>query len=188
MNHLSTLPSTTEQARRALLLLGGPASARLVVDVHAALFDGDLSMSGLAGLLRTRAPGFCAALNPDLTAAPGMIALDEWRMENRVITPARRRLQELLSIVSIADFVSLRASASRSADRLLRSLAERVPDGVESPNLANAARAAMSAGRLVAWVTREAPMHADAVARAQRLEPAEQLYGLPIVPRQRGSA
>ncbi|MDT5041964.1 MAG: hypothetical protein QOE51_2949 [Actinoplanes sp.] len=48
----STLPSTAEQAHHALLLLGAPAPARLVVDVHAALFDGDLAMPALTALLR----------------------------------------------------------------------------------------------------------------------------------------
>jgi hypothetical protein len=39
MTRLSALPSTREQARHALLLLDAPAPARLVVDVHRALFD-----------------------------------------------------------------------------------------------------------------------------------------------------
>jgi hypothetical protein len=47
-----TLPSTAEQAHHALLLLGAPAPARLVIDVHAALFDGDLAMPALTALLR----------------------------------------------------------------------------------------------------------------------------------------
>ena len=188
MNHLSTLPSTSEQARHALLLLGAPASARLVVDVHAALFDGDLSMSGLAGLLRSRVPGFCVALNPDLTPAPGLIALDAWPLERRVITPARHRVDELASFVRIAEFANVRSSAPRSADRLLRALAEAVPDGVESANLADAARVALSSGQLVAAVTAEAPSHAAAVSRAAGLELAQQLYGLPVVPQQRGGA
>jgi hypothetical protein len=33
MTRLSTLPSSREQARRALLLIAAPAPARLVVDV-----------------------------------------------------------------------------------------------------------------------------------------------------------
>ena len=48
MNGLSTLPTTAEQARHALLLLGGPASPRLLVDVHGALFDSDLSVPAVA--------------------------------------------------------------------------------------------------------------------------------------------
>jgi hypothetical protein len=52
MTRLSTLPSHREQAHHALVLLGVPAPARLVVDVHGALFDGDLSVPALAALLR----------------------------------------------------------------------------------------------------------------------------------------
>ncbi|MFG1608741.1 hypothetical protein [Actinoplanes sp. NPDC049265] len=52
MTRQSTLPSLREQARHALLLLGVPAPARLVVDVHAAFFDGDLSVPALAALMR----------------------------------------------------------------------------------------------------------------------------------------
>lgn len=69
MTRLSTLPSTREQARHALLLLGAPAPARLIVDVHAALFDGDLSVPALAALLRAEERGVGeAAARPD---APG---------------------------------------------------------------------------------------------------------------------
>ena len=52
MTRLSTLPSHREQAHHALVLLGVPAPARLVADVHGALFDGDLSVPALAALLR----------------------------------------------------------------------------------------------------------------------------------------
>jgi hypothetical protein len=52
MTRLSTLPSHREQAHHALVLLGVPAAARLVVEVHSALFDGDLSVPALAALLR----------------------------------------------------------------------------------------------------------------------------------------
>lgn len=52
MTRQSTLPGLREQARHALLLLGVPAPARLVVDVHAAFFDGDLSVPALAALMR----------------------------------------------------------------------------------------------------------------------------------------
>jgi hypothetical protein len=52
MTRQSTLPSLREQARHALLLLGVPAPARLVADVHAAFFDGDLSVPALAALMR----------------------------------------------------------------------------------------------------------------------------------------
>ncbi|GIF19115.1 hypothetical protein BJ973_006161 [Actinoplanes tereljensis] len=180
MNHLSTLPSTGEQARHALLLIGAPVGARLVVDVHAAIFDGDLSMADLAG----RVPGLCAALRPDLTAAPGVLALAEWPIERRIVTPAHRQADELTMVIRVAEFVALRPG--RAATRLLRELAPRVPHGVEAVDLAEAARAALTSPRLAAQLAAEVPVRAAAVARAAALDPRQQLFGLPSVPHQRG--
>jgi hypothetical protein len=180
VNHLSTLPTTGEQARHALLLLGAPAAARLVVDVHTALFDGDLSM---ASLTRDRVPGLCAALGPDLVALPGMVALASWPIEQRILTPGRRRADELAMIVRVAEFVAMRRSG-RAAAQLLRGLAERVPHGVEAVDLADAARAALAAlGDLVAS---EASVRDEAIRRAQTLDPRQRLFGVPGVPHQRG--
>jgi len=186
VNHLSTLPSTAEQARHALLLLGSPAPARLVVDVHAALFDGDLSMSGVAALLRDRVPGFCCALDQELSPVRGMIALAEWAIERRIVTPAGQRADVLAAIVRVAEFVALRPSAPRSGERLLRELATRVPEGVEAVDLAAAARAALLSPRLAASLAAEAETRSSAVRRAGGLEREQQLYGVPAVPRQRG--
>lgn len=81
MTRLSTLPSHREQAHHALVLLGVPAPARLVAEVHGALFDGDLSVPALAALLhdeqrrcRPAAPDTAAfrwspAAGPDAPAA-----------------------------------------------------------------------------------------------------------------------
>lgn len=186
VNHLSTLPSTAEQARHALLLLGAPAPARLVVEVHAALFDGDLSMAGLAGLVRDRAPGFCAALRPDLTAARGLIALADWPIERRIVTPAVQRADALAMVVRIAEFVAIRTHAGRAAGRLLRELAEGVPHGVEALDLAEAARAALAEPRLTAALEAEVPRRRAAAERAAELDEWQRLYGVPGVPHQRG--
>lgn len=194
MNHLSTLPSTAEQARHALLLLGSPAAARLVVDVHAALFDGDLSVAALAGLMRARTPGLCAALRPDLTAAPGLVALADWSLDRRIVTPARRRADELTMVLRVAEFVAIRPGAGQAPDRLLRELAQRVPGGVEALDLADVARvglsdavrAALSDAGLAAELAAEAPIREAAAARAADLGAWQQLYGVPAVPQQRG--
>jgi hypothetical protein len=183
---LSSLPSTAEQARHALLLLGMPAPTRLVVDVHTALFDGDLSMAGMAGLLRDRVPGFCAALNPDLTAARGLLALADWPLERRIVTPAVQQAAAFTMIIRIAEFVAMRSFAARSADRLLRELAQRVPHGVESADLADAARSALRAPRLIAAIEQEEAIRADAARRAAALDGPHQLFGVPGVPHQRG--
>jgi hypothetical protein len=186
VNRLSTLPTTGEQARHALLLLGVPAAARLVVDVHAALFDGDLSTAGLAGLIRSGAAGFCVPLRPDLTALPGMVALAEWPLDRRIVAPVRRRADELGMIVRVAEFVAMSRGAGRAADRLLRELAQRVPHGVESVDLADAARAALADATLAAELAAEAPLLAAAAERAAGLDQRQQLFGRPAVPHQRG--
>lgn len=186
VNHLSTLPSTAEQARHALLLLGAPAPARLLVDVHAALFDGDLSRPAVAGLLRDRVPGFGAALRLDLTPARGLVALADWPLERRIVTPAVQRADELAMVVRVAEFVAMRTFAGRSAGRLLRELAQRVPHGPEALDLADAARAALAEERLVAAVAAEEPARAAAVERAAQLDAQQRLYGIPAVPHQRG--
>jgi hypothetical protein len=118
MTSLSTLPSLREQARHALLLIGAPAPARLVVEVHGALFDGDLSMTGLAGLLRDEERDFdrgvaagwriCPALREDdLTALRGLITLSTWPMELRIPQPEHDRPA---AVVRIAEFIAMRES------------------------------------------------------------------------------
>jgi hypothetical protein len=184
VNHLSTLPTAGEQARHALLLLGAPAGARLVVDVHTALFDGDLSMADIAELVRVRAAGLCAALGSDLSAVPGLLALASWPIERRVVTPAQRRADELAMIIRVAEFAAMRSGPA--AARLLRELAHRVPHGPEAVDLADAARAALAEPQLVASMAAEADARADAVSRAARLDPRQQLFGVPGLPRQRG--
>jgi hypothetical protein len=186
LNHLSTLPSSAEQARHALLLLGLPAPVRLVADVHAALFDGDLAVPALAVLLRDRAVGFCAALHPDLTAVPGLIALSDWPVERRIVTPASRRAATLTMTVRIAEFVAIRPGADRSAHRLLRALAQDVPHGLEALDLAEAARAALAEPRLVAALAAEGPIRDAAGRRAAELDERQRLFGVGVVPQQRG--
>jgi hypothetical protein len=179
-----TLPSPVDQARHALLLLGAPAPARLVVEVHAALFDGDLSVPALAALMRNRAPELCAALNTDLTAASGLVALPDWPLERRIVTPVGRRADALAMVIRVVEFLSLRpASPGPAGHRLMRSLAQDVPDGVESPDLAEAARVALAA--LDPALSAEEPVRVAALARAADLEQSQQLYGLAALPRQR---
>jgi hypothetical protein len=195
VNHLTTLPSTAEQARHALLLLGAPAPARLVADVHAALFDGDLDVPALAGLVRAslnlraslhrgNASGFCPALTVDLTAARGLIALADWPLERRLVTPARQRADALAMVVRVAEFVAVQPRAGRAAGRLLRALAQDVPHGPEAVDLGEAARTALE--RLAGAVAAEEPVRAAALRRAAELDETQRLFGLPTVPHQRG--
>src|SRR5690242_15422596 len=107
----TTLPGVREQVRHALLLLGAPAPARLVVDVHTALFDGDLSMSGLAAVVRDEerhydpdrlaAYRICPALHHDLTVARGLVALSVWPAARRLVTPRSQQAHALAAVVRI---------------------------------------------------------------------------------------
>ncbi|MBM2618901.1 hypothetical protein JIG36_25405 [Actinoplanes sp. LDG1-06] len=186
MNGLSTLPSTAEQARHALLLLGAPAAPRLVAEVHGALFDGDLSVPALAALRRDRSSGLCAALDQDLFPVRGLVALSDWELSRRIVTPAARRADALAMVIRVSGFVAVRPG--RAAHRLLRSLAEGVPHGVEALDPADAARAALESEELVAALVAEEPVRAAAVSRAASLPRSQQLFGLPPVPHQRGAS
>jgi hypothetical protein len=187
MTPLSTLPSTREQARQALQLLGAPAPARFVVDVHRALFDGDLAMPSLAALLRSErralAPVVCHGLTADLAAAH--VALAEWPLEHRIVTPVGVRHDALAAVARIAEFVAIRPGASGPAARLLRALAADVPGGPEATDLGAAARAALDDPELVAALAAEAPQRAAVAVRAAALDRRQQLFGVPPLPQQR---
>jgi hypothetical protein len=192
MSRLSTLPSTREQARRALLLIGAPASLRLVVDAHGALFDGDLTVAALVALLREEERGhpagaayrICPALQPDLTAARGLLTLSTWPVEGRV---ARSPADLLAAIVRIAEFIAMREAAGAAAADLLRRLADEVPGGpeayaVQDPTaLADAARAALADLPVP-------PLPVQTVQQWTALDEQQQDFGLPRVPHQRGRA
>jgi len=194
MTRLSTMPSIREQARRALLLIGAPAPARLVVEVHGALFGGDLSRSALAALLRDEerqwsaeaspAYSICPALHADLTADRGRVTLSTWPVAGRIAAPAA---DGLAAVVRIVEFVAMRESAGRAAAALLRGLADGVPGGpeayaVQDPSaLADAARAALAAA--------PAPrVPEETVQRWATLDPRQQVWGAPSLPHQRGPA
>jgi hypothetical protein len=198
----NTLPSTRDQAHHALLLLGAPAPARLVVDVHGALFDGDLAVPALARLLRSeeravpagaRHPyGICPGLNLDLSPATGLLALASWPVEQRIVAPHAARAQRLAMIVRVVEFVAVQPALGGPALRLLRRLAEDVPGGAEAVDalaptaLADAARLALADAALRDAVAGERPAVLAAADRAAQLDLQHQLFGLPAVPQQRG--
>lgn len=192
MNRQSTLPSAREQARRTLLLIGAPASARLIVDVHGALFDGDLSTAALAGLLRDEERDFaagvpaayriCPALLPDLTAARGLITLSTWPVTGRIAAPAA---DELAAVVRIAEFIAMRETAGPAAAALLRRLAGGVPGGTEAYAVQNPAALADAARTALAGVA-VAPLPDETAHRWGGLDPRQQLFGVLGLPHQRG--
>jgi hypothetical protein len=181
MNRGTTLPGTREQARHALLLLGAPAPARLVVATHRALFDGDLDTAALTALLRSErqapAPLLCHGLTPEL--APVHVALAAWPAAQRIVTARAARAARYLAVIRIAEFLALRPGAGRAPDRLLRALAAEVPGGAEAVDPAAAARDALAA-------LGPDPQIEAAAARAARLAPRQQLFGVPRLPRPRG--
>jgi hypothetical protein len=183
MNRVSTLPNAREQARHALLLLGAPAPARLVVDVHRAMFDGDLDMPGLAALLRAEqqspTPTICHGLSPDL--APVRVALAEWPLQHRIVTARAARAAAFVAVIRIAEFVAMQPGAGASPERLLRLLAAEVPGGPEAADLTVAARSALDA------LGPDGEIEAITV-RAGALGPRHRLFGVPPLPRQRDGA
>jgi len=204
MTSQRTLPSTREQTQHALLLLGAPAPARLVVDVHAALFDGDLDMPSLAALLRSEQRGapevagaddaykICLGLTLELTAARGLVALAAWPLARRIVTPAVARADALAMVVRVVEFVAARPGVGAPAARLLRQLAEAVPGGPEAVNVldpgavAEAARVALAEPALADAVASEQAAREEAAARAAQLGVRQQLFGVSALPQQRG--
>jgi hypothetical protein len=196
----SLLPSTHEQAHHALTLLGVPATVRTIVDVHGALFDGDLTVGSLTAQLRDeeRSPGpylLCRALTAtDLTPAGGLVALAAWALTSRISTATSVRVDSLTAVVRIAEFAAVQSGASAGVARLLRDLAAQVPGGDEAYDvmdpgaLADAARAALAAPALLAAAEQDRAVRETAAGRAAtRLDERQLLFGLRPVPRPRNA-
>jgi len=141
-------------------------------------------MPGLAALLRAErqaaSPVVCHGLTADLAALH--LALAEWPLDRRIVTPATGRADALMAFIRITEFAGLRSGASRAADRLLRSLAAELgPDAVD-------AHAALADVSLVAAVEAEFAIREAAAARAAGLGETQRLFGVPRLPHQRGGA
>ena len=203
MTHLTTLPNARQQAHRVLTLLGVPAGVRRIVDVHGALFPGDLSAGALTRLLRAeerltdRNPPyrFCVGLAAaDLTPVRGLVALSSWALTSRIVTATSARVDALTAVVRIAEFAAVQPGASPAAARLLRGLAEAVPGGPEAYDvmhpgaLADAARAALADRAFAETAERDRAVRSAAAERAaSRLDERQLLFGLRILPRQGGA-
>jgi hypothetical protein len=204
-----TLPSTAEQAHHALLLLGAPAPARLVVDVHAALFDGDLAMPALTALLRAeqRALGDTGrfALPPAGPGGTGVAAVgpggtgvaagsDLAYAICRGLDLDLRPVRGLLALASwplnrrIVSPAAARADALAMVVRVLEFVAVR-PVGASVLRLIRQLAEQVPGGPEAVDPldpgAREQPARAAAVARARQLHPAHQLFGVPALPHQR---
>jgi hypothetical protein len=195
------IPSVREQSHHALTLLGVPATARMVVDVHGALFPGDLTVGSLTGQLRdeeraldaARPYLLCAGLAAaDLSPARGLVTLSTWPLAGRIVTATSLRVDALTAVVRVAEFAAVQSGASPAAARLLRELALGVPGGPEAYDvmrpaaLADAARAALAEPALTDAAARDRAVRDAAAARAARLDPRQQLFGVRTLPRPRG--
>jgi hypothetical protein len=202
MSTLSTLPgtrlpATREQARHALVLLGAPATPRLLVDVHTALFDGDLSVPALAGVLRDEERHYdpdaltsyriVPALHHDLSAARALVTLSGWPVTRRLASPHQSRADALAAVARIAEFIIIRASASAASMDLLRRLAETVPGGAEA-FLVHDPRALATAARAALAELTPDPAPEAVVARWELLDERQRLFGIMSLPHQRGRA
>ncbi|AGL14739.1 hypothetical protein [Actinoplanes sp. N902-109] len=202
MSTLSTrpgtrLPTARDQARHALVLLGAPATPRLVVDVHSALFDGDLSVPALVEILRDEERQYdpdalmsyriVPALHHDLSAARGLVTLCGWPVARRLVSPQQSRADALAAVARIAEFVIVRATASAAAMDLLRRLAETVPGGAEA-FLVHDPRALATAARAALAELTPDPAPDAVVARWERLDARQRLFGVMSLPHQRGRA
>jgi hypothetical protein len=200
MTRLSTLPSAREQVHHALTLLGVPAAARLIVDVHRAFYPGDLAVGDITRLLRDEERMFDVAhpyhLAVGLTAdelAPvdGLVAISTWAPAARIITATGSRVDALAAVVRVAEFAAVRPGATGSAARLLQALARTVPGGPEAYDvmdpgaLADAARAALADPALVEAAAADRVLREAAAERAiGRLDARQLLFGV-RVPRPR---
>jgi hypothetical protein len=210
MTRQSTLPSTREQAHHALLLLGVPTPARLLVDVHAALLDGDLSVPALVGLLREEERGFAAGPDASVTALTGDSAGGHGGTAGRpyprylicpgltgdltavrgVLTVSTWGLADRICTPAVARAEALAVTVRVAelvamrpgvcAAWLLRRLAATVPGGPEALDVLNPAALAE-----VARTALDDPALAAAVAAEQPIREAAVLRGAELDERQR---
>jgi hypothetical protein len=205
MTPLTTLPSARDQVHHALTLLGVPATARMIVDVHSAFYLGDLTLALLTRLLRDeeraydagtagRSYHLCAALGADdLAPVRGLVAVSTWPTARRIVTATSARIDALTAVVRIAEFAAVRAGATGAAARLLRALAAEVPGGPEAydvmnpATLADAARAVLAEPALAEAAAADLVVRRAAAGRStSRLDARQQLFGVRRLPQQGG--
>lgn len=168
-----TLPAR-EHVQRALVLLQTPAAPKLIVDVHDALFPGDLTASKLSSLRRDEersyrsAPGarpyyLCPALEHDrLVPARALLTISTWPIEQRIIGPLSPRVNFLTGAIRLAEAIrSIRATGSEptsAAMRLLWRFATNIP-GAMPPEASLVVR---DVGQVIDAARDELQVHSDA--------------------------
>ncbi len=199
----SMLPAR-EHAHRALMLLGTPATPKLIVGVHEAFFPGELSTAKLSSLRRDEersyraSPGarpyyLCPALTHDLLSpARALVTISTWTLEQRIIGPLSPRVDFLIDAVHIAKAVRTASGftdtePNPAALRLLWRFAVNIPgalptgeaghDGLPDPLLViDAAEAELEVHADTDRITR-----AESARRARKqLSDDQQLFGAPV--------
>ncbi|MER0476862.1 hypothetical protein ABR737_00575 [Streptomyces sp. Edi2] len=152
---LSPLLTAKEQLRRALRLVGVPATMKTIRPVSLAFFGTDLPWSRLASIRRdeerryTTAPAtqsyICPALDAkSFTPMRGLFALSDWPLEQRLHTPHSERRDFLTMATRIA---ADERSARPPVQELLRRMALEIPGAITNngrsigPSLIQAAEA-----------------------------------------------
>ncbi|GGK87245.1 hypothetical protein Ppa06_52480 [Planomonospora parontospora subsp. parontospora] len=190
-----------EQVHQALLLLGVPTAAKLVVAVNEAFFAGGLRSPQLSSLRRDEERSFrsdpyarpyylCAALTDRLSPARGLLADSTWPLEVRVVGPLSPRVDFLTTAVRIAEHLTRLAEPPPGAVRLLSRMAQNIPGAVEGgfgpadpATVVGAARA-----ELEVHLPADTAQRAEVAARAgDQLTDVERLFGAAALSTLRGA-
>ncbi|MBG0818852.1 hypothetical protein [Planomonospora sp. ID82291] len=190
-----------EQVHQALLLLGVPTAAKLVVAVNEAFFAGGLRSPQLSSLRRDEERSFrsdpyarpyylCAALTDRLSPARGLLAASTWPLEARVVGPLSPRVDFLTAATRIAEHLARLAEPPPGAVRLLSRMAQNIPGAVEGgfgpvdpATVVGAARA-----ELEVHLPADTAQRAEVAARAgDQLTDVERLFGAAALSTLRGA-
>ncbi|GAA3134848.1 hypothetical protein GCM10010466_27120 [Planomonospora alba] len=197
----ATLMPVREQVHQALLLLGVPAAARLIVAVNGAFFSGALRGPQLSSLRRdeersfrgapyTRPYYLCAALTDRLSPARGLFADSTWPLRARVVGPLSPRVDFLSAAVRIAEHLTRLADPPPGAVRLLSRMAQNIPGAAETGFGPADPATVIAAARaeLEVHLPADTAQRAEVAARAgEQLTDAERLFGAAALTTLRGA-
>nr|WP_260408289.1 hypothetical protein [Planomonospora venezuelensis] len=196
----TSLMPIREQVHQALLLLGVPSAAKLVVTVNEAFFSGALRGPQLTSLRRDEERSFrsdpyarpyylCAALTDRLSPARGLLADSTWPLEARVVGPLSPRVDYLTAAVRIAEHLVRLADPPPGAVRLLSRMAQNIPGGAEGFAPVDPAAVIRAArAELEVHAASDAAQRAEVAARAGgQLTDVERLFGVSALSTLRGA-
>ncbi|GIH94797.1 hypothetical protein ACFFMN_24215 [Planobispora siamensis] len=196
----TSLMPIREQVHQALVLLGVPAAAKLIVTVNEAFFSGALRGPQLTSLRRDEERSFradpyarpyylCAVLTDRLSPARGLLADSTWPPEARVVGPLSPRVDYLTATMRIAEHLTRLTDPPPGAVRLLTRMAQNIPGAVEGFAPADPLAAIRAArAELEVHLPADTAQRAEVAARASRqLTDAERLFGASAMTTLRGA-